>query len=70
MFFQFGIVGFFIPHASEVDAVIGRLDEVVGVGEAIPLHLLPHLLKELIVDRLEEGVMHLPEKVLIPVLEL
>lgn len=70
MFFQFGVIGFFIPHASEIDAVIGRLDEVVGMGEAIPLHLLPHLLQELVVDRLQESVMHLPEEILIPMLEL
>jgi ABC-type uncharacterized transport system permease subunit len=70
MLFQFGIIGLFISHGSEIDAVIARLDEVVGMGEAIPLHLLPHLLQKLVVYWLQESVMHLPQDILIPMLEL
>lgn len=61
MFFQFGVIGFFILHASEVYAIILRLHEVVTMSKTVPLYLLSHLLKELVVYRLKESVMHLPE---------
>jgi hypothetical protein len=52
VFLQFGIVWLFVLHASEINGLVLWCDEVVGMGEGVPLDFLPNLLEELVVDGL------------------